>query len=428
MHWNYHGRQGGLLSSTTIEIDLSHVDLSEADEFEAGPPHEIFKRLRAEAPVHRNHSREEADFWSITRHADVIAVTADEVTYSSASPIAFMHDEKSIIPIPVLQGMMVNMDPPKHSRYRKVVRASFTPKAMGRFEPTIRALCTELVDNIVERGECDFVDDLAIDLPIAAICAVLGIPDADRRQLFNWTNVLIGAQDPMLRGSDETLFTALGEIGQYTGELVADRQQNPREDLLTQIIHAEIDGERLEFEELVSFFILLFGAGNETSRNSLSLGMKALMDNPAQRQKVIEDPDLLPTAIDEIFRYVSPLMHFRRTATRDTEIGGQPIAAGEKVVMWSASANRDERVFQDPDRFDVTRQTPGVVHTAFGSGIHKCLGQHLARLELTSMYRELLARVPDMEPAGDVEYVRSNLFYGLKAMPVRFTPSARNGT
>jgi linalool 8-monooxygenase len=416
------------LSSTTIDIDLSRVDLSEADEFEAGPPHEIFKRMRADAPVHFNHSRDEADFWSITRHADVMAVTGDEVTFSSASPIAFMHDEKSIIPIEVLQGMMVNMDPPKHSRYRKVVRASFTPKAMAQFEPTIRALCTELVDNIVERGECDFVDDLAVDLPIAAICAVLGIPDADRRQLFNWTNVLIGAQDPMLRGSDETLFTALGEIGQYTAELVADRQQNPRDDLLTKIITAEIDGERLEFEELVSFFILLFGAGNETSRNSLSLGMRALIENTEQRAILAGNPDLLPQGVDEIFRYVTPLMHFRRTATRNTEIAGQPIAAGEKVVMWYASANRDERVFEEPDRFDVNRDTTGIVHTAFGSGIHKCLGQHLARLELVSMYRELLARIPDMELTGDVEYLRSNLFYGLKRMPVSFTPSSKTAS
>jgi cytochrome P450 len=414
------------VSSTTVEIDLSRVDLSDADEFEAGPPYEIFARMRDEAPVHLNRSREEADFWSVTRHADVIAVTADEVTFSSASPIAFMHDEKSIIPIPVLQGMMVNMDPPKHSRYRKVVRAAFTPKAMAQFEPTLRALCTELVDNIVERGECDFVEDLAIDLPIAAICAVLGIPNADRRQLFNWTNVLIGAQDPLLRGSEDALFSALGEIGQYTGALVADRQQNPRDDLLTRIIHAEIDGERLEFEELVSFFILLFGAGNETSRNSLSLGMRALMEHPEQRAKVLADPALLPRAVEEIFRYVTPLMHFRRTATRDTEIAGQPIAAGEKVVVWYSSANRDERAFEDPDAVDVTREPAGASHTAFGNGIHKCLGQHLARLELITMYRELLARIPDMEQAGDVEYLRSNLFYGLKRMPVRFTPGPRS--
>jgi cytochrome P450 len=408
------------------DIDLSRLDLSEADEFESGPPHEIFTRMRADAPMHLNRSREEADFWNITRHADVMAVTGDEVTFSSASPIAFMHDEKSILPVEVLQGMMINMDPPKHSRYRKIVRAAFTPKAMAEFGPRIQALCTELVDNIVERGECDFVDDLAVDLPIAAICAVLGIPDADRRQLYAWTNVLIGAQDPMLRGSEAALFTALGEIGQYTGELVADRQANPRDDVLTRIVQAEIDGERLEFEELVSFFILLFGAGNETSRNTLSLGMRALIEHPEQRRKLIADPELVPRGVEEIFRWVTPLMHFRRTATRDTEIAGHPIAAGEKVVVWYASANRDERVFDDPFSFDVERDMTGVAFASFGNGIHKCLGQHLARLELITMYRELLTRIPDMEMAGDVEYVRSNLFYGLKRMPVRFTPGARS--
>jgi cytochrome P450 len=407
-------------------MDLSRLDLSEADEFESGPPHEIFTRMRADAPVHLNRSQEEAQFWNVTRHADVMAVTADEVTFSSASPIAFMHDEKSILPVEVLQGMMINMDPPKHSRYRKIVRAAFTPKAMAEFGPRIQSLCTELVDNIVERGECDFVDDLAVDLPIAAICAVLGIPDADRRQLYAWTNVLIGAQDPMLRGSDAALFTALSEIGQYTAGLVADRQANPRDDVLTRIVQAEIDGERLEFDELVSFFILLFGAGNETSRNTLSLGMRALIEHPEQRRKLIADPELIPSAVEEIFRWVTPLMHFRRTATRDTEIAGHPIAAGEKVVVWYASANRDERVFDDPFSFDVERDMTGVAFASFGNGIHKCLGQHLARLELITMYRELLTRIPDMEMAGDVEYVRSNLFYGLKRMPVRFTPGARS--
>ncbi|MGE4427996.1 MAG: cytochrome P450, partial [Solirubrobacteraceae bacterium] len=338
--------------STTISAttDLESIDLSEADEFEAGPPHAILTRLREEAPVHLNRSRDEAPFWNITRHADVMAVTADERTFSSASPIAFMHDEKSILPVEVLQGMMINMDPPKHSRYRKIVRAAFTPKAMAHFGTQIQDLCTELVDGVVERGECEFVEDVAVTLPIAAICAVLGIPGADVRQLYHWTNVLIGAQDPTLRTSDEELFGALGEIGGYMAELVQERQRTPREDLLTRIIEAEVDGERLAFEELVSFFILLFGAGNETSRNTLSLGLRALIQHPDQKQRLIDDPDRIPQGLEEIFRWVTPLMHFRRTATVDTEISGHPIAAGEKVVVWYASANRDERAIEDPFR------------------------------------------------------------------------------
>lgn len=413
---------------TEQDVDIDTIDLSEADEFEHGPPHHLFQVLRDHAPVHRNRSRDEADFWNVTRHADVMAVTADEVTFSSASPIAFMHDEKSIIPIEVLQGMMINMDPPKHSRYRKVVRSAFTPKAMAEFGPAIETLCTELVDDIAERGECEFVEDLAITLPIAAICAVLGIPGADVKQLYNWTNVLIGAQDPTLRASDDALYRALGEIGEYTGQLVAERLQTPRDDLMSRIIHAEIDGQRLELEELVSFFILLFGAGNETSRNTLSLGLRALMLHPAEKQKLIDDPTLIPEAVEEIFRWVTPLMHFRRTATVDTEIGGQAIAAGEKVVVWYSSANRDERRIDDPFRFDVSRESRGVPQAAFGNGIHKCLGQHLARLELVHMYRELLTRLPDIEPDGEPVHVRSNLFYGLKSMPVRFTPSPRSTT
>jgi len=413
---------------TAQDVDIDTIDLSEADEFEHGPPHHLFQRLRDDAPVHHNRSRDEADFWNVTRHADVMAVTADEVTFSSASPIAFMHDEKSILPVEVLQGMMINMDPPKHSRYRKVVRAAFTPKAMAEFDPAIEKLCTELVDDIAERGECDFVEDLAITLPIAAICAVLGIPGADVKQLYNWTNVLIGAQDPMLRSSDEALFQALGEIGEYAGGLVAERQQAPRDDLMSRIVHAEIEGQRLEFEELVAFFILLFGAGNETSRNTLSLGLRALMLHPAEKQKLIDDPSLIPNAVEEIFRWVTPLMHFRRTATVDTRIGDQDIAAGEKVVVWYSSANRDERAIEDPFRFDVSRDPRAVQQAAFGNGIHKCLGQHLARLELVHMYRELLMRLPDIEPAGEPVHVLSNLFYGLKTMPVGFTPAARSAT
>jgi linalool 8-monooxygenase len=412
---------------TAAVRDLSSVDLSEADEFESGPPHEIFARMRAEAPVHRNRSRDEADFWSLFRYEDVAAVLKDSETFASGKPIAFMHDEKSILPVEVLQGMMVNQDPPQHTHSRKIVRGSFTPKAMGEFEPKIAALCTQLVDEIVERGECDFVDDLAVDLPIAAITAVLGIPNADRRQLYEWTNVLIGAQDPTLRGSDEVLMQTLGAIGEYTAQLVAERKQSPRDDLMSRIIHAEIDGERLEFEELVSFFILLFGAGNETSRNTLSIGWHALMEHPDERQKLIDDPGLIPGAVEEILRYVSPIMHFRRTATRDTEIGGQQIGEGDKVVMWYASANRDASVFDDADTLNVTRDLARTPHSSFGGGIHKCLGQHLARLELRLMYGELLRRLPDMEPAGDLGHLRSNLFYGLTSMPVRFTPGRREG-
>lgn len=409
------------------EPDVDRVDLSEADEFESGPPHALFARMRAQAPIHLNRSRDEADFWSLFRYGDVQTVLKDPETFASGRPIAFMHDEKSILPVDVLQGMMVNQDPPQHTKSRKIVRASFTPGAMKEFEPRIEALCTELVDAIAERGECDFVDDLAVDLPIAAITAVLGIPDADRRQLYKWTNVLIGAQDPTLRESDDELMQTLGAIGEYTAGLVQERRDSPRDDLMSRIIHAEVDGEQLDFEELVSFFILLFGAGNETSRNTLSIGWHAMMENPDQRQKLIDDPDLIPAAVDEVLRYVSPIMHFRRTATKDTRIGDQEIAEGDKVVMWYASANRDEAVFANADRFDVTRDLRDTPFVSFGGGIHKCLGQHLARLELRIMYRELLRRLPDMELAGDVKVLRSNVFYGFTSMPVRFTPVGRAG-
>ena len=414
--------------TASVVEDLDRVDLSEADEFESGPPHEIFRRLRAEPGLHRNRSREEADFWSVVRYDDINAVVKDPETFSSARPIAFMHDEKSILPIEVLQGMMINMDPPAHSRYRKLVQRAFTPAAMAGFEPQLQALCTRLVDDVIERGECDFVDEIAVVLPLAAITSVLGIEDPDIRQLYQWTNVLIGAQDPTLRADQDVLMQTLGEIGMYTAELVQSRTTNPRDDLMSRIIHAEIDGERLEFHELVSVFILLFGAGNETSRNSLSIGWHALMEHPEQLGKLASDPDLglLDNTIEEILRYVSPLMDFRRTATRDTEIAGQPIAEGDKVVMWYCSGNRDERVYEDPDTLDITRDFSTTPHLSFGGGIHKCLGQHLAKLELRLMLAELIKRVPEMEPAGEIGVLRSNLFYGYTSMPVTFTPGRRS--
>lgn len=405
---------------------LDQIDLSEADDFESGPPHALFAQMRATGPVHRNRSREEADFWSLVRHEEITAVLRDSETFSSARPIAFMHDEKSILPVEVLQSMMINMDPPAHSRYRRIVQNAFTPGAMARFEVPLQTVCTELVDGIIERGECDFVDDLAVPLPLMAITAVLGVENPDIRQLYHWTNVLIGAQDPTLRADQDVLMQTLGDIGAYTAELVQSRQQDPRDDVMSRIIHAEIDGERLAFEELVSFFILLFGAGNETSRNSLSIGWRALMEHPDQRQKLIDDPSLIDNAIEEVLRYVTPLMHFRRTATRDTEIAGQPIAEGEKVVMWYASGNRDERAFESPDAFDVTRDFSRVKGLALGGGIHKCLGQHLAKLELRLMFGELLRRAPDMEVSGELGHLRSNLFYGLTSMPVSFTPGTRS--
>jgi cytochrome P450 len=414
------------VTTTSAGVELDQIDLSDADDFESGPPHRLFEQLRAQAPVHLNRSKVERDFWSVTRYEDVMAVTQDNVTFASGRPIAFMHDENSILPIPVLQGMMINKDAPDHSRYRKVVRAAFTPGAMQAFAPQIQALCTELVDGVVERGECDFVDDVAIDLPIAAVMSVLGMPDADRRQVFEWTNKLVGAQDPNLRGSQEELFAALAEIGEYTAGLVADRQQHPREDLMTRIVNAEVEGERLTFEEVVSFVIILMGAGNETSRNSLSLGLRALIEHPDQRQKLIDDPSLIPNAVEEVFRWVTPLMHFRRTATCDTEIAGQAIAEGDKVIVWYSSANRDESAIDRAGTFDVTRSPKDRTHAAFGNGVHKCLGQHLGRLTLQTMYRELLTRIPDMELTGDVSYMRSNLFHGLTKMPVAFTPGRRS--
>lgn len=413
------------MSTAEAPLDLNRVDLSEADEFVAGPPHHIFSQMRADGPVHRNHSQHEGDFWSVVSHAEINTVLRDSETYSSARPMAFMHEENPIIPVEVLQSMLLNMDAPNHTRYRKIVRGFFSPGVMAQHEDLVARHCREIVDGIIERGECDFVEDVAITMPLAVITAVMGIENPDIKQLYDWTNILVGAQDPTLRSDDGALMQALTDIGTYIVELVEDRRDNPRDDLMSRIVHADVDGEQLEFNELIAFFILLLTAGNETSRNTLSIGWHALMEHPDQRQKLIDDPSLIGGCLDEMLRYVTPLMHFRRTATKDTELGGHAIAEGDKIIMWYASGNRDETVFERADQLEVQREIKAGSHLALGGGAHKCLGQHLARLELRSMFDELIRRVPDMELAGDIGHVRSNLFYGYTTMPVRFTPGPK---
>src|SRR4029453_12978840 len=390
------------------------------DTFARGVPHETFRRLRSEAPRFRPPgSFHGGDFWAVTRHADVWRISLDQKTFSSERGSALIppFTEEQLIP---QREIMLNMDPPKHTKYRRLVNMGFSPKILNTAEHHIRERARSIVDSIARKGHCDFVTEVAAELPLQVIVEMLGVPLEDRHQFFEWSNTMVGANAPEYATCPEVGQAAMMQLFAYANELAVERKRCPREDLTSLLLQAEVDGERLSESQYDSFVMLLAVAGNETTRNLIAGGMLALIQHPDQRARLLADPSLLPTAGGEMLRYVSPIMCFRRTAQRDVGGGGQTIREGERVIVWYASANRDEEVFADPDRFDVSRQPND--HLGFGIGPHFCLGAHLARLEIRIMFEELLRRLPDIEQDGPVSRLRSGFVNGIKHMPVRFTP------
>ena len=407
-------------------MELRDVNLVDRDQYVKGVPHETFELLRHEAPVFW-HAEDEGGpgFWAVTRHPDVVEVNRDNVQWSSHRRTALIMEPDDEM-LAQQQMMMLNMDPPMHTRYRLLVNKGFTPRHVNALEANIRRLTNGIIDEVSEQGTADFVVDMAAELPLQVIAEVMGVPKEDRHKVFDWSNRMIGSEDPEYAVSPEHVMEASMELYAYANALAAQKRANPSDDIISALLGAEVDGERLSELEFDLFFLLLAVAGNETTRNLISHAMLALIENPGERQKLLDDPSLVPGAVEEMLRWGSPVMHFRRTATTDTELGGQKIAEGDKVVIWYISANRDEQVFADPYRFDVTR-SPNE-HVAFGGGgPHFCLGANLARMEIRVMFEETLRRLPDMELAGPVERLRSNFINGVKHMPVEFTPAARQG-
>ena len=360
----------------------------------------------------------------MTRHADVTAVGRDSATFSSV-PTIMITD-----PGPGLElnidghQMMLTMDPPLHTRYRRLVSSEFLPRASQHKEPRIRALATQIVDAVIERGECDLVDDVAGELPSYVIAELLGLPLDDGRELYRLTEAIHAAPESQEPGAAGV---AVMKMFQYASGVIAEKRARPRDDLATKLLHAEVDGHRLDDLDFQLFFMLLIDAGGDTTRNLVGGGMLALFEHPDQRAKLAGELErLLPGAVEEMLRWVSPVVYMRRTATRDCEIRERKIRAGQKVVMYYGAANRDPTVFAAPERFDVTR-APNP-HVAFGGGgAHFCLGAHLARVEIVAMLRELLSRIPDLEPSGPTEWLPSTFISGPKHLPVRFAPrSLRN--
>jgi cytochrome P450 len=409
---------------TSVGSDLENVLVTEREHWEDGTPNELFAQLRGECPVHWTaritEFPEEAGYWSVTTAEDIHTVSRDWRTYSSelggvtAANVGF--------PIELARAMFIGMDPPKHDRVKALFQAGFTPKRIAAHEDAIRAITIGILDRLDPTQVCDLVNDVAQPVVSRVIGSFMGIPPEDDEIWARLMNATLAAGDPDLNphGVEEGIEKSVAEIFERCQRLIAERRETPTEDLTSVLVHGEIDGQKLEEHEIVMGFFLLVAAGNDSTKATYCSGMRALMKNPDQRRLLLEDPSLIPGAVEESLRMFPAFAHFRRTATCDTELHGKQIKEGEKVVMWYVSSNRDETRFEDPDSFDVRRTTE---HQAFGAGgRHFCLGTALARLELRILFEETLKRFPAMEPAGAPTVVESVFLNQLKTLPVTLTP------
>jgi cytochrome P450 len=406
-------------------IPLEKMLVTERELWPDGPPYELFKRMRAECPVHWTaritEYPEEAGYWSVTRADDVHEVSLDWATYSSElGGVTALTD--AVMPLELIRAMFIGMDPPKHDRLKALFQRGFTPKRIAEHEDAIRAITVGVLEGLAGRETCDLVPDVAQPVVSRVIGSFMGIPPEDDEIWARLMNTTLGAGDPDLNpeGTEAVMERDVPEIFERCRRLIAERREKPTDDLTSVLVHADVDGQRLEEHEIVMGFFLLVAAGNDSTKATYSSGMRALMEHPDQRQILLDDPSLVSSAVEESLRMFPAFAHFRRTATRDTELGGQSIREGDKVVMWYVSSNRDESRYEDPDRFDVTRNPE---HQAFGAGgRHFCLGAALARLELRILFEETLARFPAMEPAGEPAYAESPFINQLKTLPVRLRP------
>lgn len=407
---------------------LADIDLTDLDRFAAGFPHDTFTRLRRAAPVWRHpptaHTPDGESFWVVSRHADVTAVAADAATFSSVSGGARAGGGTLIEDLPrgFAAGVLLNMmDDPRHRRIRRLVTPAVSPRALARLEAELRARTATIVDAALARGACDFLVDVAAELPLQATAILLGIPQADRHDILAWANATLDYDDRDLGEQSAKTRAAAAAMFAYGARLIEEKRRRPADDVLSAVVHGRVAGDDgapapLTDLELQMFFNLLIAAGSETTRNSLAIGLLALVEHAGAWRALARERALLPTAVEEILRWASSTTYNRRTATRDVELRGQRIAAGDKVTLWWTSANRDEDVFAEPFRFDV-RRDPNP-HVAFGSAGHFCLGAGLARLEIRLVIEALLDRGAEIALAGPVVWMRSNKHHGVRYMPV----------
>jgi cytochrome P450 len=410
---------------TSIGSDLERTLVIDRETWQHGPPHALFARLRRECPVHWSNEipefPEESGYWSVTTADDIHAVSRDWRTYSSerngitAASRAF--------PLELIQAMFIGMDPPRHDRLKALFQAGFTPRRIAAHEDDIRAIVVRVLNRLDGRETCDLVTHVAQPAVSRVIHSFMGIPESDDAIWADLMNATLGAGDPDLNpaGVESVVERLVPEIFERCRALIAERRERPTDDLTSVLVHAEVDGHRLEEHEIVMGFFLLVAAGNDSTKATYCSGMRALMEHPEERQRLLDDPSLIPSAVEESLRMFPAFAHFARTATGDTELNGRKLREGDKVVMWYVSSNRDETRYEDPDRFDVGRNPE---HQAFGAGgRHFCLGTALARLELRILFEETLDRYPAMEIAGPMAFAESPFINQLKTLPVRLRAS-----
>lgn len=402
-------------------------DLTSPASFRNGHPWDAYRRMRAEAPIfwHDQPEPYEPGFWVISRHEDICKVSKDPSLWSSANGSHLMTlgdpETMDMAIISAVVGNMVSMDPPEHAAYRRIATPEFTPRKIAQFEERVRKHCRETVDRIARKGSCDFVLDVAQQLPLYTLSELLGVPEEDRPRLIDWANMLTGYEDPEFKLPDEEFIGAMMQIFDYGRWAMRGRREEPKNDLLSVIANSKIEEVDLPDHILDGFFLIMIVGGNETTRNTISGGLLALDRYPEQRDALIADPSMIPNAAEEMLRWVSPVVYFARRAKEDTVLAGQRIAAGEKVVMLYGSANRDESVFEDGDKFDVHRHN-AKEHLSFGIGQHFCLGSGFARLQIRAMYEEVLRRLPDIHASAEPQRMQSNFIVGIKNLPAEFTP------
>jgi cytochrome P450 len=407
-------------STSTHQRSESHViaipDISNPITFDTGFPHDVFNELRREAPVywHEGDYTGGRGFWIVSKYDDIKSISRQPKLFASSQGTGIEDRERE-------EGFqsMISMDPPSHLRYRKLVAGGFTPRQIAEQEPHHREIVKSILGSVLPKGECDFVVDIASELPLRVIAELVGFPQEHCDDMFEWTNIMIGNQDPEFAPTPADAQAAAMKMFQLAHTFVEDRLANPTDDLMSKILHGEVDGHRITPIEFDAFFLLLTVAGNETTRNLISHGMLQLIEHPEALETLHKHPEKIPNAIEEMLRFKPPVITFRRTATEDTELRGQKIRKDDKLMMYYPSANRDEDVYENPHTFDIERKNNH--HLAFGVGEHFCIGTHLARLEARVMFEGILESMRDIEVTGPVSYLRSNLIDGVKHIPIKFS-------
>jgi len=405
-----------------VSKTIDWIDLKAASTYANGHPWEAYARLRRESPVAWHPETDGPGFWAVTKWADVRTISRQPQRYSSAARGVMMEEVEEGM-LAIQRQMMLNMDPPQHDRFKLLVSRGFTPKAASELVPRVRKMASDIVDDIIDRGEADFVTQIAGRLPSGLIAEFMGIPRSDGERLYELTEIMHTTDEAI--APPEKKNAAIFEMLSYAAGVAQQKRKNPGDDIGTALVNAEVDGVKLTDEEFQWFFLLLVNAGGDTTRNLVAAGMQLLFEHPDQRARLAADPDgLMGSAIEEMLRFTTPVIYFRRQLADDAELSGTTLKAGDKVVMFYGAANRDEDVFANPDTFDIARNPNP--HVAFGGGgPHLCLGMHVARLEIDAMFRQLLTRMPDLRPAGERELMASNFIAGVHSMPVQWTPGGK---